>query len=106
MSTARQPNRTQKLDLRLSPADKQIIDTAANAVNSSVSEFVLKCVLARAKEVLSERNYFGLDAKQWKAFQAALDAPVRNLPRIKRLLSEDSIFDLPLNKKTKRKTKK
>jgi hypothetical protein len=33
------------------------------------------------------------DATQWKAFLTALDAPLRPLPRLKRLLKEPGFFD-------------
>ncbi|MGA3040261.1 MAG: DUF1778 domain-containing protein [Bryobacteraceae bacterium] len=32
------------------------------------------------------------NATQWKAFQAALDAPPRPLPRLERLLKEPGFF--------------
>ena len=60
--------RIQKLDLRLTPAAKQILDAAAH-------------------------RSFGLDAERWTAFTSALDAPVRELPRTRRLLNEPSIFE-------------
>jgi uncharacterized protein (DUF1778 family) len=85
--------RTEKLDLRLSSAAKQTLRTAAAAAQRSISDFVLESALARAQETLAERQRFGLDADQWKKFQQALEAPVRSLPRVERLLSEPSIFD-------------
>jgi uncharacterized protein (DUF1778 family) len=85
--------RTEKLDLRLTPAAKQVLQTAAAANARSVSEFVLESALARAEETLPDRRRFGLDAEQWAAFQAALDAPPRPLPRLAELLHEPSVFD-------------
>ena len=38
---------------------------------------------------------FGLDAEQWTAFLAALDAPPRHHPRMERLLRESTPFDPP-----------
>ena len=86
-------NRTQKLDLRLTPAAKQALYAAAAAAHRSVSEFVLESALTRAEETLAERRHFGLDAERWAAFMTALDAPPRDLPRVQRLFSEPSIFD-------------
>ncbi|RVA43603.1 DUF1778 domain-containing protein [Mesorhizobium sp. M7A.F.Ca.US.001.01.1.1] len=43
-------------------------------------------------ERLADRRIFPLDVEKWVAFKAALDAPKRDLPRLKRLLSEPSIF--------------
>ncbi len=82
--------RSEKLDLRLTPEAKRTLNAAAAAQNRSVSEFVLESALAKAAETLPDRQRFALDAARWKAFQAALDAPTRPLPRLKRLLTERS----------------
>lgn len=85
--------RTTKLDLRLSPQAKQALNAAARVSHRSVSQFVLESALARAEEVLIERRRFELSAEQWDAFMAALDAPPRELPRVRRLLQEPSVFE-------------
>jgi len=85
--------RTEKLDLRLSSAAKQTLRAAATAAHRSISDFVLESALARADETLADRSHFGLDAERWKAFQAALDAPARALPQLRRLLSKRSAFE-------------
>jgi hypothetical protein len=36
-------------------------------------------------EALLDRRYFSLDPERWAAFQAALDAPARPNPRMKKL---------------------
>ena len=85
--------RSEKLDLRLTPDAKRALQVAAAVAHRSVSEFVLESALARADEALADRRTFSLDASQWKAFTAALDAPPRPLPRLKRLLKEPGFFD-------------
>lgn len=85
--------RSEKLDLRLTSAAKQMLYKAAAAAQRSVSDFVLESALARAEETLADRRHFGLNAEEWEAFMAALDAPPRELPRVKRLFSEPSIFE-------------
>ncbi|TPK91647.1 DUF1778 domain-containing protein [Mesorhizobium sp. B2-4-12] len=84
--------RSEKLDLRLTPEAKHKLATAAAAERRSLSDFVLESALGRAEETLADRRSFHLDAEKWAAFMAALDAPTRDLPRLKRLLSEPSIF--------------
>lgn len=86
-------NRTEKLDLRLTPEAKQRLCAAATAANRSLSEFVLESALAQAEETLADRQHFGLDAKSWEAFLAALDAPPRPVHRLQRLFSEPSVFE-------------
>jgi uncharacterized protein (DUF1778 family) len=85
--------RTTKLDLRLSPQAKQTLAAAARASHRSVSQFVLESALSRAEETLVERRHFELNADQWAAFMAALDAPPRTVPRLRQLLREPSVFD-------------
>jgi uncharacterized protein (DUF1778 family) len=86
-------NRTEKLDLRLTVNAKRALQSAAQATHKTLSDFVLESALARADSVLADRQVFRLDAKQWEAFMAALDAPPRARPRLARLLTEPSILD-------------
>lgn len=86
-------SRTEKVDLRVTEAAKRLLQTAARANSRSLSEFVLESALARAEETLPDRRHFGLDAEQWTAFQAALDAPPRPLPNLAKLLAEPSPFE-------------
>lgn len=90
--------RSEKLDLRLTRDAKRALQAAAAVVHRSVSEFVLESALARAEEALADRRTFSLNAAQWKAFVAALDAPPRPLPRLKRLLKEPGFFDAGPNR--------
>ncbi|MEO5346065.1 MAG: DUF1778 domain-containing protein [Magnetococcus sp. YQC-9] len=87
-----QTTRSQKLDIRLTPAAKEAICAAAALKRRSVSEFVLDCALTRAEETLAERQRFSLDDAHWQAFQEALDAPARDLPRLQKLLQQPGPF--------------
>ena len=85
----KQANRTEKLDIRLTPKAKRTLQAAAIAERRKVSEFVLESALARApEETLANRQRFSLDAERWTAFLEALDAPPRDLPRVRRLFEE------------------
>jgi uncharacterized protein (DUF1778 family) len=86
-------NRSEKLDLRLTPAAKQKLKSAAAAAQRSVSDFVLESALVRADETLADRQRFGLDSDRWTAFMEALDASPRHHARMERLLNEPSIFE-------------
>ncbi|MDR3515403.1 MAG: DUF1778 domain-containing protein [Azospirillaceae bacterium] len=87
------PTRSEKLDLRLTPEAKRMLNAAAQATQRSVSEFVLESALARAAETLPDRQHFGLDAERWEAFLTALEAPPRPMPRLQQLLTEPSVFE-------------
>lgn len=86
--------RSEKLDLRLTPSAKRTLRRAAESAGKRVSEFVLESALERAEETLPDRRRFGLDAKQWTAFQAALDSPPRPMPHLAKLLREPSVIEL------------
>lgn len=86
--------RTEKLDLRLSSADKRRLETAASAASRSVSAFVLESALSQADQLLADRHTFMLSKAKWAEFQRALDAPLRSLPRLERLLTEPGFFDV------------
>ena len=85
--------RTEKLDLRLTPAAKLALVAAAGTDRRSVSEFVLASALARAQETLALRRHFGLSAEKWDAFIDALDATPRELPRVEQLFLQPSLFE-------------
>jgi uncharacterized protein (DUF1778 family) len=90
--------RTEKLDLRLTPAAKQKLFAAAQAAKRSVSDFVLQSALEKAELTLPDRTRFSLSAEQWEKFQAALDAPPRDVPRLRKLMNEPSAVELSQNK--------
>jgi uncharacterized protein (DUF1778 family) len=66
---------------------------AAAASGQKITEFVIESAMERAKETLPNRQTFGLNAEQWTAFQAALDAPPREISRLAKLLRKPSVFE-------------
>ncbi len=86
-------NRTEKLDLRLTPNAKRALQNAAQATHKTLSDFVLESALAQADSVLADRQIFRLDARRLNAFLTALDSPPGPRPRLARLLREPSILD-------------
>ncbi len=86
-------SKSERIDIRTTPRVKRALQEAAAARSKTVTEFVLDSALTEASEALAERRLFLLDDEQWAAFMAALDAPPRPMPRLKRLLTEPSILD-------------
>jgi uncharacterized protein (DUF1778 family) len=85
--------RAEKIDIRLTAEAKETLRSAAAAQGRTVSDFVLDSALQRAAETLPDRTRFELGAKQWAEFQALLDAPPRDLPRLAKLLKKPSVFE-------------
>lgn len=82
------PSKSERIDVRASSAVKQLLQEAARACHKNVSEFLLDAGVTAANQALADRRRFELNEEQWQAFQAALDQPVKDKPRLKKLLSE------------------
>ena len=86
--------RSEKVDLRISPAAKHTLREAAELRHKSVSEFVLESALERAELVLSAQTTMRLGAEEWDAFQKALDAPPSPVsPKLETLMTSPSVFE-------------
>jgi uncharacterized protein (DUF1778 family) len=87
------PSRSEKLDLRIAPEAKRMLQEAARERHVSLSQFVLDSAITAASEVLAERTRIALDSEEWAAFMAALDGAPRRHPRMERLLNDPPILD-------------
>ena len=79
--------KTERIDIRTTAAVKETLQQAASAAHKNVSEFLLDAAMTMAEETLADRRVFELDDEQWRAFQEALDRPVRRKPRLAELLN-------------------
>ncbi|MDI7774148.1 DUF1778 domain-containing protein [Asticcacaulis sp. EMRT-3] len=77
--------KTARIDLRMSPAAKSLLEQAARARHKTVSEFVLDQSLSAAEETLADRRLFLLDDAQWAEFNRLLDAPPQDNPGLRQL---------------------
>ena len=85
--------REDRLEVRLSPTAKQLLQRAALAENKTVSAFVLDSGLSAAAEALADRREFLLNTKQYQSFVAALDAPRKLKPRLQKLLTTRTVLE-------------
>ena len=85
--------REDRLDLRLTQHAKSLLKRAADVKHKTVSAFLLESGLSAAAETLADRREFMLDTKQWNAFTAALDAPSKAKPRLRKLLKSRSVLE-------------
>lgn len=85
-------SKTERIDIRASPSVKQLLQEAARACHKNVSEFLLDAGVTAAAQALADRRQFVLDEAQWHAFQVALDRPVQDKPRLKKLLREPGVL--------------
>lgn len=63
----------QRLQIRVEPAEKAVLERAAAASHLNVSAFVLQAAAFRAEEVLAERQSIRLTPQAAEAFNEALE---------------------------------
>ncbi|MBM3514918.1 MAG: DUF1778 domain-containing protein [Alphaproteobacteria bacterium] len=85
--------KTERIDIRTTRATKVTLQRAAGAAAKTVSDFLLDAGLVAAEQTLADRRSFTLDEKKWRAFQAALDRPVKTKKRLAALLTQPGALD-------------
>jgi len=64
-----------RLQVRVDPAEKRLIERAAATCHLNVSAFVVQSAASRAEEVLAERQVIRLSEAEARAFTEALERP-------------------------------
>jgi uncharacterized protein (DUF1778 family) len=83
-----------RLELRLEPQRRRLLDEAASASGMSTSAFVLAHATEAAREVLADRTSFVLPAERWDAFVAMLDRADRPVDGLAAFLAGPSVTEL------------
>ena len=87
--------KSERLNLRLTPAQDVVLRTAADARGESTSDYVLRHAVVAAEMDLADRRVFVVDDTAWTELQLLISAqPDLPVPMAK-LLSNPSVLDLP-----------
>lgn len=89
----RRKNPPKNINLRVKPHVRSLIDRACAITDKTVTEFVLDAVCREAEDVLLDRRLFNLKETRNQAFIAALDAPTKSNPTLKKLLSRKPLWE-------------
>ena len=92
--TSKNPDheKTARIGVRVSTRQRELIQQAALATGTSVSEFILVPAVERAASVLASEQVTRLNAEIADRFVAWMNEPAQALPGMKRLANADS-FD-------------
>jgi uncharacterized protein (DUF1778 family) len=82
----------ERLQIRVGPADKALLERAAAAAHLNVSAFVLQAAASKAEEVLAERSSIRLSALASAAFTEALERPAGVNDRLAQALRRKRTF--------------
>lgn len=81
------------ISMRVPAQTRDLIDRAAKATGRTRTGFMLEAARKAAEEALLDQRFFHLDAEQYAAFLKVLDAPPRDLPELRKLLSEPAPWE-------------
>ena len=88
MSTTKE----ERLQIRVGPTDKTLLERAAAASHLNVSAFVVQAAASKAEEVLAERSSIRLSDDAAIAFTEALERPAEVNDRLAAALSRKRKF--------------
>ena len=81
-----------RIDLRLDPYKKSVVSRAAELLGVNITQFIMDRVYPEAERIVSENQRIRLSPKEWEQFCAKLDQPTKDLPELRKLLTEPSLF--------------
>jgi len=93
MGNSKSSLRDTKVQLRMRPLQKDVIARAAHLKQTTVTNFMVEQAFQAAQQILADQAHFYLSPEKWDEFCRALDAPPKDLPRLRRLLKGPSVFD-------------
>lgn len=92
MSAIEVRRRNRRLELRTTPDERDLIDRAAAATSTGLTEFVVGSAVEAARRVLADRTQFELDPAATQAWEELNTRPARDLPGLRRLMERPSPF--------------
>lgn len=81
------------INLRAPASQRELIDRAAQLQGKSRTEFMLDASREKAQQVLLDQTLFSVTPKQYKAFVALMNAPLRKNAELQRLLARRSPWE-------------
>lgn len=82
-----------RLNLRVLPQRKRLIEQAAALEHTTPSEFIVRTVIERAERVITEQCHFFLREEKWEELCRRLDSPPHDIPALRKLFSEKTILE-------------
>ena len=84
--------RSRRLELRTTPAERELIDRAVALTETDLTEFVVANAVEAARRALADRDRFELDGEALAAWEAINARRARELPGLAALMRRRSPF--------------
>lgn len=92
MATSTKRTRSERLEVRTTPQDRALIDSAVAASGTDLTEFVVANLTVAARRVLADRLEFSLDAEAREAWERINRRDARDLAGLRELMVRPSPF--------------
>ena len=86
-------NRVAPINIRARATQRNLIDKAAAMLNKNRSDFMLEAACREAENILLDQRLFLVDDKARQAFEALIDAPVKDNPALRKLLHDKAPWE-------------
>jgi uncharacterized protein (DUF1778 family) len=85
---------TGRINMRVSPRQERVLRAAADLTGETLTGFVLAAATERAEEVVARAERIEVGVEAFERFVAALDAPVEDMPKLRRHAKKPSPIPL------------
>jgi uncharacterized protein (DUF1778 family) len=92
MTAGAKRRRSERLEVRTTPEDRALIDSAVAASQTDLTEFVVTNLTVAARRVLADRSEFVLDSSSQQAWETINRRRARDLPGLRELTQRPSPF--------------
>lgn len=92
MSAVETRRRSRRLELRTTPAERELIERAVAVTDTDLTEFVVSNAVDAARRVLADRDRFELDTEAREEWERINARRARDLPGLRRLMARLSPF--------------
>jgi uncharacterized protein (DUF1778 family) len=83
---------TSILSVRVSPAERELLDAAASQSRTSVSDFVRRAAVEAAEIEVLNRSTVTIPAESWEAFEAWAVRPAESIPELVELFRRPPLW--------------
>ena len=82
-----------RIDFRLTEAQKRTIETAADILGRTTTDFSLDVLLQRSQEVINSQRQLELEASAFDVFINVMNEEPKTVEGLRELMQRKSVFD-------------
>ena len=86
-------SKSMQINMRIRPAQRELIARAAELRHKSVSEFMIDAATEAAEDTLFNQRVFLADDEQYKQILQIMDSPVSDNPALQKMLDTPSPWE-------------